>query len=561
LTGLEYEKSLAEIKNALGTNWLESLIPQYFINNPHSLLHTLEPKPGLDNEKNTEVESVLNEFKKNLDISGIDLLVKETNDLIAYQKREDSPSALETIPMLDLEDIDPVAAWYPLEETRINDIPLLYHEEFTNDVIYVDLFFDARTISGDLIPYASLLSAIIGLMDTRNYSWGALNQVLNIHTGGFYASLSTFLEHHDDHELIPKFRVSSKVLNTKSDKLLELTTEILNSTDYGDMERMKTLLMRHHSQLDAAIKRNGSRYAGLRLGSYFSNNGMFREMTEGLEYFWFISDLVKNFDTQSDQIRAKLEQAASLLFTKENLVVAATCSKKDFDGLNPGLDEFLDGFPSGKVNYNYWTFAPEKKNEGIETASDVQYVLEGYDFKKLRYAWNGKMRVLSHILSSDWLQSRIRVIGGAYGGYSIVSPDGSFTFNSYRDPNLKETLDNYKSTVEYLRKFEADRKAMTRYIIGTIARIDQPLTPSQKGSRAVSNYFTKRKQEDLQRDRDAILSTTAEDIRGFSEMVGKILDQNAICVYGSADKIKQEKDLFKNLIRIEKNTDNTDGTE
>jgi presequence protease len=92
---------------------------------------------------------------------------------------------------------------------------------------------------------------------------------------------------------------------------------------------------------------------------------------------------------------------------------------------------------------------------------------------------------------------------------------------------------------------------MTRYIIGTIARIDQPMTPSQKGSQAVSNYFTKRKQEDLQRDRDEILATTAEDIREFSEMIQKILNQNAICVYGNAEKINQEKDLFDNIIRIE----------
>jgi Zn-dependent M16 (insulinase) family peptidase len=165
---------------------------------------------------------------------------------------------------------------------------------------------------------------------------------------------------------------------------------------------------------------------------------------------------------------------------------------------------------------------------------------------------------LGHILSTDWLQSRIRVIGGAYGGYTSVSPDGSFTFNSYRDPNLKETLENYRSTVEYLRKFEADQKSMTRYIIGTIARIDQPMTPSQKGAQAASTYFTKRKKEDLQRDRDAILATTAEDIREFSEMIQKILDQNAICVYGNAEKINQEKELFDNIIKLEKNTEYTD---
>ena len=550
--GMEYEKPLAEMKKALTGNYLESLIPLYFINNPHSLLLTLEPSPGLDNEKNEAVESGLNEYKSTLDNSALTLLVKETQDLIAWQKREDSPAALETIPMLDLSDIDPSATWYAVEETKVNDTTMLYHEEFTNDVIYTNLFFDARMIPSEMTPYASLLSTIIGLMDTKNYSYGELNQALNIHTGGFFTSLNTFLENHDDLEMIPKFKVTSKVINTKSDKLFELTREILNNTKYDDTERLKTLLARHHSQLDAAIKRSGSRYAGLRLGSYYSNQGMFREMTEGLEYFWFISDLNKNFDKRADQIKAKLEQAASLLFTKENIVVATTCCKKDLDGFNKSLSEFLSSILSGKVNYHHWVFNPEKKNEGIETASEVQYVMEGYDFKKLGYAWNGKMRVLSHILSTDWLQSRIRVIGGAYGGYSSVSPNGSFTFNSYRDPNLKETLENYKSTVEYLRKFDADNKNMTRYIIGTIARIDQPMTPSQKGAQAASGYFTKRNQEDLQRDRDEILSTTAADIRGFSEMVKDILDQNVICVYGNAEKINQEKDLFNNLIKLEK---------
>jgi len=549
--GMEYEKPLAEMKKALSGNYLESLIPLYFINNTHSLLLTLEPRPGLDNEKNEGIESGLQKYKSNLDDSALNLLVKETQDLIAWQKREDSPASLETIPMLDLKDIDPVATWYTFEETRVNDTTLLYHEEFTNDVVYMNLFFDARTIPSDMIPYASLLSTLIGLMDTTNHSYGALNQALNVHTGGFFTSLSTFLENHDDLEMIPKFKVSSKAMNSKSAKLFELTGEILKHTVYSDTERLKTLLARHQSQLDAAIKRSGSRYTSIRLGSYYSNQGMFREMTEGLDYFWFISDLNKNFDKKADQIKAKLEQASKLLFTKENLVVATTCSKNDLDGFTKGLSEFLSTLPSGKVNCNQWIFNTEKKNEGIETASEVQYVMEGYDFKKLGYTWNGKMRVLSQVLSTDWLQTRIRVIGGAYGGYSTVSPDGSFTFNSYRDPNLKETLENYRSTVEYLKNFEADTKSMTRYIIGTIARIDQPMTPSQKGSQAASAYFTKRKQEDVQQDRNNILSTTADDIRGFSEMIKGILDQKVICVYGNAEKITQEKDLFDNLIRLE----------
>jgi presequence protease len=548
--GLEYEKPLAEVKAALEDGELESIIRKYFLENSHLLLHVLEPKPGLDTEKTEKTESLLKEFKSGLAEYETDILIRETEELIEYQRREDAPEALATVPMLELSDIETKAAWHGAEEMNLNGTTVLFREEFTNDVVFLNLYFDARRLPQEMIPYASLLTSLIGLLDTEHYTYGALNQELNIHTGGFYSSLNTYLENLVDQNMIPKFMVSSKSMNTKTGKLFALTGEILNRTIYRDAERLQTLVARHYSQLEASIKRSGNRYAGLRLSSYFTKNGVYREQTEGLEYFWFIRDLHKNFDSLSEEIRSNLEKAASLLFTRENMVVAVTCSRNDLEDFMTRLPDFIGALKSGTSSLHAWEFNPEKKNEGIETASDVQYVLAGYDFKKLGYAWNGRMRVLSHILSTDWLQTQIRVIGGAYGGYSVVSPDGLFSFNSYRDPNLRETLDNYKATVDYLRNFDADEKSMTRFIIGTISRIDQPMTPSQKGGRAVSNYFTKRSREEVQQEREEILSTTAEDIRGFAVMIGDLLDQNAICVYGGAEKIRQNSELFVGMIRV-----------
>jgi len=39
----------------------------------------------------------------------LDKLVRETKELLAYQKSEDSPQALATIPLLGIRDIDPKA--------------------------------------------------------------------------------------------------------------------------------------------------------------------------------------------------------------------------------------------------------------------------------------------------------------------------------------------------------------------------------------------------------------------------------------------------------------------
>jgi len=143
-------------------------------------------------------------------------------------------------------------------------------------------------------------------------------------------------------------------------------------------------------------------------------------------------------------------------------------------------------------------------------------------------------------------------MGGAYGGWASISPLGSVTFNSYRDPNLKQTLDNYKGIPEYLKTFEADDKAMTRYILGTVSSIDRPLTASQKGDQAFSYYFNKRTEKSIQDDRTAVINTKAADIRGFAKMVQDVLDKSEYCVYGNADKINADKALFKSLVNIQK---------
>ena len=260
----------------------------------------------------------------------------------------------------------------------------------------------------------------------------------------------------------------------------------------------------------------------------------------------------ENFDEKAEETAAKLAEAASKLFAKKNLVAAVTCSDKDFDSYAAGLESFSSAMPEGTGELKEWKFDFAKKNEGLLSASKVQYVLEGYDFKKLGYDYNGKMRVLNQVLSTDWLQNQVRVIGGAYGGFCGFSSSGNAYFASYRDPNLKETLDIYARTPEYLNEFNADDKAMTRFIIGTISGLDQPRTPSQKGNLAVQNYFEKTTPEELKAERAAVLGTTVEDIKAMSKLVQDILDQDAVCVYGNEAKINENRKLFGSVVSLTK---------
>ena len=153
---------------------------KYLLNNPHSLLLVMEPKPGLEKEISAKTDRELQEFNAALAAKEKEALVKETRDLIAYQKSEDSPEALATIPLLERKDIDPQAPWFSTQERNISGVPVLHHEEFANDVVYTKLLFDARVLPVELIPYAALLTEILGSQNTENYSYGDLDVALSI---------------------------------------------------------------------------------------------------------------------------------------------------------------------------------------------------------------------------------------------------------------------------------------------------------------------------------------------------------------------------------------------
>ncbi len=547
---LEYEKPLAEVKTSLNSDYLEKVIKTHLIDNPHTLLLALQPQRGLENENMQKTEEKLTAYKASLDDKEIQSLIEETKTLVEYQKREDTDEALATIPLLSLSDISKEAAWYSVTEKDIDDVLLLHHEEFSNNIIYTSLFFDAQVIPEDLIPYAALLTELLGSMNTKNYTYGELDNELNIHTGGFNTSLTTYLANRDDSNLLPKFIVTAKATKDKIGKMFELSEEILLYTKLDDVARLKDVLTRHQSRVESRVKRDGFGMARTRQNSYITNSGLFNEIKGGLDYYWFITKLVNNFDVESDRIIKNLKTASELLFSKNNMVAGVTCSQEDLSEFSGELEKFISGQPDSKPEKKSWAFDLKKKNEGILSTSKVQYVIQGYDFKKLGYDYDGKMRVLGQILSRDYLQKQIRVIGGAYGGFAVISANGTLYFGSYRDPNLKETLENFSTTPEFLKNFEADETTMTRFIIGTISRMDRPLTPSQKGNVAFRRYFEKTDHVYVQKERDAVITTTPEDIRNFEKMISEILDQDAICVYGNEEKIEENKDLFGELIEI-----------
>jgi presequence protease len=550
-SGLEYEKDLKVVKDGLENNYFENLIRKAFLDNPHSLLLSVEPKPGLDKTIREETEKKLAAYKAKLSETEIESLIEDNKKLVDFQTEKDSQEALATIPKLSLDDISKKGTFYTATERKSGNNSIIHYKDFTNDVIYMHAFFDLRVLPERLLPYSRLLSYLLGSLNTGRYSFSDIDKERNNYTGGINSFTATFLEQNDETRLRPKFVMIGRAANQNINKLSELMAEITTNTDFTDTDRIKMLLTRMHSQTESSIKADGSGPTSQRLRSYFKESSRLAEIQSGYDFYFFLKDIMIKMESNPEEVVGNIKETADLLFSRNNVIYGLICSEEDFKKSEPAIESISKKLNDTKPVYQKWeNLNPVPLNEAFLTASKVQYIHFGCDYKKLGYEASGKLRVLNKILSRDWFFQKIRIVGGAYGGGSSISDDGMITFTSFRDPNLEETIATYKETGNYLRSLNLTEEQMTQYIISTIADMDQPLTPSLGGQQALSNYFNKRTSEDHQKIREEILSTTLADIKGYSDMIDKVIQNGVICAYGNADRMKGASVLFRNMIEI-----------
>lgn len=90
---------------------------------------------------------------------------------------------------------------------------------------------------------------------------------------------------------------------------------------------------------------------------------------------------------------------------------------------------------------------------------------------------------------------------------------------------------------------------MTKYIIGTIATVDMPLTPQMKGNLAAVLYLRGITQEDRQRQRDEILAADENAIRALAPIVEACMKKDMYCVFGGEEKVRENEKIFSRVVR------------
>ncbi len=547
---LEADAVYASFKEKIGTGYFEALIEKYLLENTHKAIVVMVPEQGLTEKKEAALADKLAEIKASMSESELLDIVAAQEALEAYRNSEDTPEQLATIPLLSRSDLKQEIQPYVNELREAEGTKVLAHEIYTKGIAYIKLIFDAGKVPQDLFPYISLLRACMGYMDTTKHGYGDLFNEINLVTGGIHPATSIYTQAEDYDAAKVTFELRGKVLYEDMKAAAALMSEVIFDTVYADKKRLYEIIAEGKSRLQSQMTGSGHTVAAVRAMSYFSRTAAMNETMNGISQYRFFEDLERNFEARYEEIAANLRELCHIIFRKENFLADITAEAEGINAWEQCLPEITKYFYTCDIRTG--SFEPEisKKNEGFMTSGQVQYVCSAGNYFKKGFRYTGAFQVLNVIMGYEYLWSQIREKGGAYGCMCAFGRTGDCYFVSYRDPQLKKTLEVFRHAADAVAEFEADERTMTQYVIGAVSEMDTPMNPSALGTYSLGGFLTGRTEADRRKEREEVLSCTPEDIRALAGHIRAFMSEDAVCVVGSAEKIQAASDVFTQVKQL-----------
>jgi presequence protease len=538
-------------EKALGSNYLETIIESYLLNENRSAIVITAPQAGLSEKKLEDEKQKLEAYRNSLSGEEIDGLVKRSAEFKEYQNTQNSEADMAKIPKLNIKDIDRKAVLLVPEVQTIDGVQYYINELFTNDIIYLSLGFDLCNVPADLLPYLGIFTDLFKETGTKKRTYSKLFTDISTYFGGFDFSLTVHDDFKDRKNYRPVLYLEIKAFKKFLPQVTEILTDVIADSVYDDPERIKEIISSRFIHKDTNLKSEGYDYPVTRLKACISERGKFLELVKGFSAYEVYKKIYDDFEGNAADLTEKIRQISSIVLNRQALHVGIisdaggiALAKKCCSEISGSLFDFRHVCGIRK----YPEFKP---NQAYLTSSDVVFDSIAGDFYATGAEYSGVLEVVKNYISSDYLFDMIRLKGGAYGAWMHFNPQSGFMgMTSYRDPNVAQTYSAFRSVGEHLKSFKMDESIFTSIKIGAYSSFDPLLSPYSKGKKSRDDLMCGITQEFLEKTICEILNTTQDDIRNTAGCFDKFTNTAFVSAIGNAEKIKKDAGLFSELIEI-----------
>ncbi|MCK4767786.1 MAG: insulinase family protein, partial [Desulfobacula sp.] len=521
---INIDEDLDKLKeNIKKGGFLENKLRQYFLENPHRVLFTLEPDTGLEQKEIEETKKGLKKLLKQMTKQDLEQIRKDAKALEALQEKQEDVSVL---PTLDLVDVPPEIEIIKPDTIKNVSLSTCY-DTATSGILYFTCPVGAGSIPSDLFALIPFFCQSFTNCGTKKNSYDKIAEIMDLYTGGVSVSPfsgSYFSEEAESHSFLA---IQGKALDRNVEKLFDLIKEFIEDYGFQDFERLKSLLLQYQAGMEASIVSTGHRYAISLASRHLSKASYINELWHGIAQYQLIKEITEQFNTTGNKNNV-LETLSKNLIKIAQSVLKRGNFKPAVIGVSGSIiraDKQFNSIHENLLNdsqHSFFTpdisFEQNLPYDGWHTNTSVSFVGQSFKTVRVTHEDSPGLAVISKILRSLYLHREIREKGGAYGGFAIYNTEeGIFSFGSYRDPHIARTLDVYKKACDFIINGNYTQTDVKEAILQVCSEIDKPETPGPSAMKAFYRDITKLNDDIRRQFKNSLLRLDKKRIQGIAK--------------------------------------------
>ncbi len=538
-------------KKALEDNYFEELIQKYLLNNPSTVVVTLEPNPEKLALNQKEEQQRLDKYSETLSDQDQQQLIDRTQELMQLQQSPNSTETLAKLPQLELSDLTADIDFHAVTPTSLFGQEVLVSNLETNHITYLDIGFDFSCIPENLLPWLDLFGTIVTEIGTEKMDYMQFAKEIATCTGNFAHSLNTYVRKQAPEKVLPILWLHVKCLPDYLKRTLNLIADIFTTLSFKDIARIREIVAREFAWAEHSAQSEGYSLPATRVFSHLSLAGAYNERFNGITSYLAVKELAQNYDRNEEAFLTGLQEIALRLFNVANLHLSVTGEEKEIALLGDQGKCLTDALATTPVVKEKVGLLNLPDHEAFITSAEVVFAVQGGRLFNNNSTYNGHFEVLKTYLSRDFLWNTVRQMGGAYGCFIQFSHiTGNLALVSYRDPQVKKTYDAYAAIPEIVANLELPQNVMEQLIVGTYGNFDPHHSTAAKGATARNEYLSGIDPSYKRKRLLEITATTLEDMRAFAPSFSEMAGKSFRAIIGNRTKIEADKNLFDSLTEL-----------
>ncbi|MBF0264632.1 MAG: insulinase family protein [Gammaproteobacteria bacterium] len=521
VASMDVDRVLNKIRTEVEqTGFIENLVKTLLLDNPHRVRLTVYPDKNIAQRRIQAEKAHLAKIKANLTEQQKDKIIEQANALEARQEQIDDEAIL---PKVGLEDVPTSMNEAKKTILQSGELTLSQYAQGTNGLAYHQIIVDMPDIAQEDRFYLPLFSHCMTELGCDGKSYIETQLIQSSITGGIGAFTSFKSSLEDEQKVLSYFVLSSKSLHRNFEKMISLLKKTLDSIRFDEFAKIKEIISQVAIKREQSIPGNGHHLAMSAAASALSPLNQYQYLTQGLLGIKQMKALNQKIqsDTNGEAVKElcdKFKMIHQALMNSAKQFVLITEQSQMEQQSKQIIDLWCnEKIAAGEKQIDFKT-TRESVNYAWMINTQVNFCAKSYPTVTADNEDAAALMVLAGFLRNGYLHRAIREQGGAYGGGAVQdNSNACFKFYSYRDPRLKETLDDFNQALVWLKDNNHEQQALEEAILGVVSSMDKPGSPSGEAKKSFQNNLFGRTLEKRQALREKVLAVTIEDLKKIGD--------------------------------------------